>query len=76
MKEILQSLRNTVRILRYLTPTEFGFSEKEVGGESEPSPQLIRKRAEQSAQKSFNAPYISRLGPNNSIIISKNKLLM
>lgn len=67
-------MKNTVRILRYLTPGEFGFDEG--SAESEPSPQLIRKRAEQSQQKSFNAPYTSRLGPNNSIIISKNKLLL
>ncbi|CAF0834997.1 unnamed protein product [Brachionus calyciflorus] len=75
-KEKLQALRNTVRILRYLTPAEFGWLEQDGSGESEPSPQLIRKRAEQSAQKSFNAPYTSRLGPNNSIIISKNKLVL
>ncbi|RNA42835.1 bromodomain-containing 7 isoform X2 [Brachionus plicatilis] len=73
-KEKLNSMRNTVRILRYLTPSEFGFEEG--SGDLEPSPQLIRKRAEQYQQKSFCAPYTSRLGPNNSIIISKNKLLL
>lgn len=58
-KDKLAALRNTVRIMRYLTPSEIGFS---LDGDShsaneppDPSPQLIRKRAEQTQQKTFSS---------------------
>lgn len=58
-KDKLASLRNTVRIMRYLTPADIGFS---IDGDlhasnepPEPSPQLIRKRAEQTQQKTFSS---------------------
>lgn len=58
-KDKLAALRNSVRIMRYLTPAEIGFS---IDGDShssndppDPSPQLIRKRAEQTQQKTFSS---------------------
>lgn len=76
IKDKLLSLRNTVRILRYLTLNELGFSlETDLINEHDPNPQAIRQRAQQSQQKSFSATYTSRIGTNNSVIISKSKLL-
>lgn len=62
--------------MRYLTPNELGFSLDNGGSnEQDPNPQQIRQRAQQTQEKSFSATYTSRIGPNNSIIISKSKLL-
>ena len=77
------SLRHTVRIMRFLTSNELGFSID--GGETIESHYAHNIQQKQSIQRqtavdipkipSIASPFISRLGTNNSIIISKAKIL-
>ena len=58
--------------MRYLTPTELGFSPDGDTNETESiTLQAIKKRAEQTQQKSFNQSFASRITSNNNLVISK-----
>jgi hypothetical protein len=64
--------------MRYLTESDLGFS---LDGESnsemfQENTAKIQKRIEAQIQKVYNTPtYVSRIGANNSIIISKSNIL-
>jgi hypothetical protein len=89
LQDKLLGLRNTVRIMRYLTTKELGFN---LDGDNEPSSAdrmfhdikqhrtptsaSISSQSNQSTSKQHTTPtYTSRIGSNNSIIISKTKIL-
>lgn len=90
-RDKLSSLRHTVRVMRYLTPNELGFS---LDGSSEASSTTMFHDVSSKHKSSHsttsltptsshlnnknlqsNSTYTSRLGHNNSIIISKAKIL-
>ena len=71
-KDKLLSLRTTVRIMRMLTPNELGFSLDADNNVSDNiTLQAIKKRAEQTQQKTFNQSFTSRITSNNNLVISK-----
>jgi hypothetical protein len=72
LKDKLLTLRNTVRMMRYLTPSEMGFSLDSDTNETDSiTLQAIKKRAEQTQQKSFNQSFTSRIASNSNLVITK-----
>lgn len=62
--------------MRYLTPNEIGFSlDHDSSNETEPSPQLIRQRAQKSQQKTFSSAIASGLLKNVASLTNKTKIL-
>lgn len=73
LKEKIQSLRTTVRIMRYLTSEELGYPIEMDTNDIDTIVNSVRQRAHQIQQKTFTHSFVSRLASSSNLILPKLK---